>query len=58
MKLYKISLAVLMGVATLSSCDSELDVTNPNQQTAATFGFSADDLEEMELLTGLVHAFR
>ena len=46
MKLYKISLAVLMGVATLSSCDSELDVTNPNQQTAATFGFSADDLEE------------
>ena len=46
MKLYKLSLAVLMGVATLSSCDSELDVTNPNQQTAATFGFSADDLEE------------
>ena len=46
MKLYKISLAVLLGIGTLTSCDSKLDVTNPNQQTAATFGYTADDLEE------------
>ena len=46
MKLHNISLAVLLGIGTLTSCDSKLDVTNPNQQTAATFGFSADDLEE------------
>ena len=29
-----------------TSCEDKLDVTNPNQQTAATFGYSADDLEE------------
>ena len=46
MKLYNISLAVLLGIGTLTSCESKLDVTNPNQQTAATFGFSAEDLEE------------
>ncbi len=46
MKLYKISIALLLGVATLTSCEDKLDVTNPNQQTAATFGFSAEDLEE------------
>ena len=46
MKLYKISLAVLLGIGTLTSCDSKLDVTNPNQQTAATFGLTANDLEE------------
>jgi hypothetical protein len=46
MKLYNISLAVLLGIGTLTSCESKLDVTNPNQQTAATFGYSAEDLEE------------
>ena len=46
MKLYKISLAVVLGLGTLTSCEDKLEVTNPNQQTAATFGFSADDLEE------------
>ena len=40
MKLYNISLAVLLGIGALTSCDSKLDVTNPNQQTAATFGYS------------------
>ena len=29
-----------------TSCEDKLDVTNPNQQTAATFGYSAEDLEE------------
>jgi hypothetical protein len=29
-----------------TSCNDKLEVTNPNQQTAATFGFTADDLEE------------
>ena len=46
MKLYKISLAVVLGLGTLTSCEDKLEVTNPNQQTAATFGYSADDLEE------------
>ena len=46
MKLNKISLALLLGLGTLTSCNDKLELTNPNQQTAATFGFSADDLEE------------
>ena len=46
MKLYKISLALVLGLGTLTSCNDKLEVTNPNQQTAATFGFTADDLEE------------
>ena len=46
MKLYRISFALLLGAGVLTSCEDKLDVTNPNQQTAATFGFSADDLEE------------
>ena len=46
MKLYKISLAILMGIATLTACEEKLDLTNPNQQTTGTFGYTADDLEE------------
>ena len=46
MKLYKISLAALLGLGTLTSCESKLDVSNPNQQTTATFGNTAEDLDE------------
>ena len=46
MKLYKLSLALLMGLGTLTSCEDKLELTNPNQQTTATFGNSAQDLEE------------
>jgi len=46
MKLYKISLALLMGAATITSCDGKLDVVNANQQTTQTFGSTADELEE------------
>ncbi len=46
MKLYKISLALMFGLGTLTSCDSKLDVSNPNQQTTATFGNTAEELEE------------
>ena len=46
MKLTKYTLAFLLGVGTLTSCMDELDVINPNQQTTATFGNTADDLEE------------
>ena len=46
MKLYKYSLALVLGLGTLTSCEDKLDVSNPNQQTTATFGFSADELEE------------
>ena len=46
MKLYKISFALLLGLGTLTSCDDKLELTNPNQQTTATFGKTAADLEE------------
>ena len=46
MKLYKISLAILLGVGTLTSCGDKLELTNPNQQTTSTFGNTAEDLEE------------
>ena len=46
MKLFKISLAILLGLSTLTSCEDKLELTNPNQQTTGTFGFTAEDLEE------------
>lgn len=46
MKLYHISLALLLGLGALSSCEDRLDVTNPNEQTTGTFGYTTDDLEE------------
>ena len=46
MKLHKISLALVLGLGALTSCDSKLDVTNPNQPTAEIFGHNVADLEE------------
>ncbi len=46
MKLYKLSLALLLGLGTMTSCEDKLELTNPNEQTTGTFGFNADDLEE------------
>jgi len=46
MKLYKISLTLLLGLSTLASCNDKLELMNPNQQTTGTFGFNADDLQE------------
>ena len=46
MKLYKFSLALLVGLSTLTSCEDKLDLTNPNQQTTGTFGNVAEELEE------------
>ncbi len=46
MKLYQTSLALLLGLGTLVSCEEKLDLTNPNQQTTGTFGFTSADLEE------------
>ena len=46
MKLYKISFALLLGLGTLVSCNDKLELTNPNQQTTGTYGFTAEDLEE------------
>ena len=42
MKLYKFSLALLVGLSTLTSCEDKLDLTNPNQQTTGTFGNVAE----------------
>ena len=47
MKLTKYSLAFLLGLGTLTACMDNLDVVNPNQQTSDTFGYTADDLEEV-----------
>lgn len=44
MKLYNISLAMLLGISTLTSCSDKLNVENPNEQTTANFG--VDELEE------------
>ena len=46
MKRYKISLALMLGIGLMTSCESKLDVVNVNQQTASTFGQTADELEE------------
>ena len=45
MKLYRISFALLLGLGTLTSCEDKLDVQNPNQQTTATFGYTAEELD-------------
>ena len=46
MKLHKISIALLIGLSTLTACEDKLDLVNPNQQTSGTYGLNADDLEE------------
>ena len=46
MKLYKLSLALVLGLGALTSCSDKLELTNPNQQTSGTFGYTADELEE------------
>lgn len=46
MKLYKLSLALMLGLGTLTACEDQLDLTNPNQQTTGTFGLTTDELEE------------
>ena len=46
MKLYKLSLALILGIGMLTSCNDKLDISNPNQQTSETFGNTVDELEE------------
>ena len=46
MKIRRISFALLLGLAALSSCSDKLDVKNPNQQTSESFGYTTDELEE------------
>ena len=46
MKLYKLTIALFLGLATLTSCSDKLELTNPNEQTSGTFGYTANDLEE------------
>ncbi len=46
MKLYKLSLALVLGLGMLASCGDKLELVNPNQQTTGTFGFNADDSED------------
>lgn len=38
---------LVAGVLTLGSCADELDVTNPNEQTSGTFGYTTEELEEV-----------
>ena len=46
MKLYNISLALMLGICTLTSCSEKLELTNPNRQTTSTFGNTIEELEE------------
>ncbi len=46
MKLYKLSLALILGIGTMTSCSDKLELTNPNQQTTGTYGNTAEELEE------------
>ena len=46
MKLYKISLALLLGIGMVTSCSDKLELNNPNDPTIATFGSTIEDLEE------------
>ena len=46
MKLYKISLALILGIGMLTSCNDKLELSNPNQPTTGTFGNTIEDLEE------------
>ncbi len=46
MKLYKYSLALMLGITALTSCDDKLELRNPNRQTSATFGYTDNELEE------------
>jgi len=36
----------MLGIGSLTSCSDKLDLTNPNQQTSGSFGYTANDLEE------------
>ncbi len=47
MKFLKIFLALALTAGGLSSCDDQLDVVNPNQQTTGDFGYTASDLDEV-----------
>ena len=51
MKLYIFSLALLMSLSALTSCEDKLNVVNVNQQTASTFGQSVSELEETIIAT-------
>ena len=46
MKFNIISLAVLLGLGMLTSCEDKLDVENPNKQTTDIFGSLPNELEE------------
>ena len=49
MKLNHISLALMLGIGVITSCESKLDVVNVNRQTANTFGQTADELEDVDM---------
>ncbi len=48
MKLNKLSLALFLGLGAMAmtSCEGKLELTNPNEQTTGSFGYTTDDLEE------------
>lgn len=46
MKLYKYSLALMLGIGLLTSCSDKLELANPNEPSTGTFGNTPTDLEE------------
>ena len=43
MKLNKYALVLFLGLGTLTSCNDNLELLNPNQQTSNTFGFNRSE---------------
>lgn len=46
MNINKYSLALVLGIGALTSCDDYLELTNPNQQTTSTFAKTTAELNE------------
>ena len=46
MKLNKLSIALFLGLGALTSCESKLELVNPNNQTSSSFGNTTEEIEE------------
>ena len=46
MKLNNLSIALFLGLGALTSCESKLELVNPNNQTSSSFGNTTEELEE------------
>lgn len=56
MKLYKYSLALMLALGAMTSCNDKLELQNPNQPTSGTFGNTVEELNEA--VTACYHHIR